>query len=46
MKIVLMHRKMDHWTEYSPLADSCAGIPRTSYLQYTAEFTVILCMDE
>jgi len=26
MKIVLMHRKMDHWTGYSPLADSCAAI--------------------
>jgi metal-dependent hydrolase (beta-lactamase superfamily II) len=22
MKIVLMHRKMDHWTGYSPLAES------------------------
>lgn len=31
MKIVLMHRKMDHWTGYSPLADSCAAI--TSFSQ-------------
>ena len=31
MKIVLMHRKMDHWTGYSPLADSCAAI--ASYSQ-------------
>jgi len=31
IKIVLMHRKMDHWTGYSPLADSCAAI--TSFSQ-------------
>lgn len=31
MKIVLMHRKMGHWTGYSPLADSCAAI--TSFPQ-------------
>jgi hypothetical protein len=31
MKIVLMHRKINHWTGYSPLADSCAAI--TSFSQ-------------
>lgn len=31
MKIVLMHRKMDHWTGYSPLRDTCAAI--TSFSQ-------------
>lgn len=31
MKMVLMHRKMDHWTGYSSLADSCAAI--TSFSQ-------------
>ena len=30
MKIVLIHRKMDHWTGYSPLADSCVIVTSSS----------------
>lgn len=43
MKTVLMHRKMDHWTGYSPLADSCAAITNFSQNLLFTVYSKIYC---